>query len=244
MPGKLADLKDLFLIEATKNNVLPIGGGLWIPVFHPELRKSTPYTEWDFNGEITGMPEFSAPALGNKPNVITLQADIPEHANGVLYALGGFSAGLSCYVKDGTLCYEYNLFEIQRTQIKAKNKLPTGRVKIEVETTYVVPKPAGPLKIVMKVNGKAMETVTTVNGREVTEAETLNGLTVGPGIVPISAPLVFTANETFDIGRDQSSPVSLDYYNVAPFKFNGKIQQVKVKYTSGQTEEPAVLQGD
>ncbi len=66
MPDKLADLKDLFLIEATKNNVLPIGGGLWIPVFHPELRKSTPYTEWNFEGEITGMPEFSAPALGQQ----------------------------------------------------------------------------------------------------------------------------------------------------------------------------------
>jgi arylsulfatase len=28
MPEKLADMKDLFLIEATRNNVLPIGGGL------------------------------------------------------------------------------------------------------------------------------------------------------------------------------------------------------------------------
>ena len=143
MPDKLADLKDLFLIEATKNNVLPIGGGLWIPVFHPELRKSTPYTEWNFEGEITGMPEFSAPALGNKPNVITLEADIPDHANGVLYALGGFSAGLSCYVKDGTLCYEYNLFEIQRTQIQSKDKPPAGRVKIEVETSATPATEAG-----------------------------------------------------------------------------------------------------
>ncbi|HUA39188.1 MAG TPA: arylsulfatase [Candidatus Sulfopaludibacter sp.] len=237
MPDKLADLKDLFLIEATKNNVLPIGGGLWVPVYHPELRKGPPYTAWDFEGEITGMPEFSAPKLGNQPNVVTLDADIPDHANGVLYALGGFSAGLSCYVKDGRLSYEYNLFEIQRTQIKAKNKLPTGRVKIEIETSYVVPRPAGPLRIVMKVNGQAMDTVTTVNGREVTEAGTLNGLTVGPGVVPISAPLVFTANETFDIGRDQSSPVSLDYYDLAPFKFNGAIYKTEVKYT-GPTEEP------
>jgi arylsulfatase len=76
-----------------------------------------------------------------------------------------------------------------------------------------------------------MDTVTTVNGREVTDAGTLNGLTVGPGVVPISAPLAFTANETFDIGRDQSSPVSLDYYDVAPFKFNGKVERARVEYT-------------
>ena len=40
---------------------------------------------------------------------------------------------------DGVLCYEYNLFIIQRTQIRAKDKLPTGKVKIEVETKYAVP---------------------------------------------------------------------------------------------------------
>jgi hypothetical protein len=32
MPAKIAGMKDLFLIELTKNNGLPIGGGLWIPV--------------------------------------------------------------------------------------------------------------------------------------------------------------------------------------------------------------------
>jgi hypothetical protein len=64
-------------------------------------------------------------------------------------ALGGFSGGLTLYVKDGVLSYEYNLFEIQRTDIKAKEKLPTGRVKLEVQTSYVERKSAGPLKVVL-----------------------------------------------------------------------------------------------
>jgi hypothetical protein len=34
-------------------------------------------------------------------------------------------------VEDGILCYEYNLFIIQRTKIRAKQKLPVGKVKIE-----------------------------------------------------------------------------------------------------------------
>ena len=82
-----------------------------------------------------------------------MDVDVPVNANGVLYALGGFSGGLTLYVKDGVLSYEYNLFEIMRTHIKAKNKLPTGKVKIEVQTTYVERKPAGPLKVVLKVDG-------------------------------------------------------------------------------------------
>jgi arylsulfatase len=60
----------------------------------------------------------------------------------------------------------------------------------------------------------------------------VNGAVVAQGQVPISAPLLFTANDCLDIGTDLGSPVSLDYYDRAPFAFNGKIQQVRVKYTS------------
>jgi arylsulfatase len=209
MPEKLAQMKEMFAIEAARNNVLPTGGGLWVPVLHPELRISTPYTEWTFSGDITRMPEFCAPALGNKDNVVTIDAEIPVNANGVLDALGAFSGGLSCYVKGGTLSYEYNLFEIERTSIRAQEKLPTGKVKIEVETAYAVPKPGGPLDVTMKVNGKI----------------------VAEGKVPVSAALLFTANDCLDIGTDLGSPVSPDYFDKAPFKFNGKIEKVHVKYT-------------
>ena len=208
MPEKLADMKDMFLIEAARNNVLPIGGGLWVPVIHPELRISPPYEEWTFSGDITRMPEFCAPALGNKDNVVTIDADVPANANGVLYALGAFSGGLTCYVEDGTLCYEYNLFEIQRTNFHSTDQIPTGKVKIEVETAYAERKPGGPLNVTMKVNGKL----------------------IAEGRVPVSAPLLFTANDCLDIGTDLGSPVSLDYYNKAPFKFNGTIEKVHVKY--------------
>jgi arylsulfatase len=209
MPEKLAQMKQLFTKEFAENKGFPVGGGLFIPVVRPDLRISTPYTEWTFSGNITRMPEFTAPALGNKENVVTIDADIPDNANGVLYALGSFSGGLSTYVQDGVLSYEYNLFEIERTQIKAKGKLPTGKVQIEVVTRYAVKKPAGPLDIVLKVNGKE----------------------VARGQVPISAPLLFTANDCLDIGTDLGSPVSIDYYDHAPFKFNGEIAEVRVKYT-------------
>ena len=52
MPEKLAQMKDIFLIEAAKNKALPIGGGLWIPVLHPELRIAPPYTQWTFAGDM------------------------------------------------------------------------------------------------------------------------------------------------------------------------------------------------
>jgi arylsulfatase len=214
MPEKLAQLKDIFLIEATKNKVLPIGGGLWVPLLHPELRITPPYAEWTFSGDTVRMPEFCAPALGNKPNIVSIDAEIPANANGVLYKLGANSGGLTCFVEDGVLCYEYNLFLIQRTKIRAKQKLPVGKVKIEIETAYAVPKPGGPLNITLKVNGQVVAT----------------------DQVPISAPLLFTANDCLDIGIALGSPVSLDYYDKMPFKFNGTIEQMQVKYVTAKKE--------
>lgn len=208
MPEKLAQMKDVFTMEFAKNKGYPIGGGLFIPVMRPDLRISTPYTEWTFSGNINRMPEFTAPALGNTENVVTIDAVIPANASGCLYKLGSFAGGLTCYVKDGILSYEYNLFEIQRTQIKAREKLPAGKATIEVITKYAVKKPAGPLDITMKVNGQE----------------------VAKGTVPISAPLLFTANDCLDIGIALGSPVSPDYFDQAPFKFNGTINQVQVKY--------------
>ena len=203
MPEKLAQMKDLFLIEATKNKVLPIGGGLWVAVLHPEMRLAPPYTEWNFTGDINRMPEFTAPALGNKPN--------RRHHRGrhsCRCQRRALQAGLQqrrphLFVEDGILCYEYNLFIIMRTKIRATQKLPVGKTKIEVETVYVEPKPGGPLKVTLKVNGKLFAT----------------------GVVPVSAPLAFTANDCLDIGIALGSPVSLDYHEKVPFKFNGTDQQ-------------------
>jgi arylsulfatase len=214
MPDKLQKLKDLFLVEATRNKVLPIGGGLFIAAFHPELRIAPPYSEWNFAGDMVRMPEFCAPALGNKPNVVTIDADVPDNANGVFYKLGANSGGLTLFVVDGILCYEYNLFIIQRTQIRASKKLPPGKTRIEVETKYKVARPAGPIVVTVKANGG----------------------TLAQGEVPVTAPLLFTANDCLDIGQALGSPVSLEYREKAPFKFNGKIHQVNVKYLRETTK--------
>jgi arylsulfatase A-like enzyme len=210
MPEKLAQMKETFAIEAARNSVYPIGGGLWVLVYHPELRISTPYREWNFGPDITRMPEFCAPALGNRANLVTVNAELPENANGVLYALGSSSGGLTCYLDDGHLCYEYNLFIIQRTKIRSEQPMPAGPAKIEISTEYAEVKPGGPLNIKLTVNGEP----------------------AASGVVPISAPLLFTANDCLDIGTCLGGPVSLDYYERAPFPFTGTIDTVNVRYTS------------
>ena len=211
-PEKLAQLKELFAIEAAKNQVLPVGAGLWVPVYHPEYRISVPYTQWEMTGDTVRVPEFCAPALGNKPNVVTIEATVGDNANGVLYKLGGAGGGLTAFVVDGVLTYEYNLFLVQRTTIAASRPLPAGEVKIEIETSYVEPRAGGPLRVVLRVNGDE----------------------VGSGTVPVSAPLLFTGNDCLDIGRAYGGAVSRAYVDRMPFAFDGRIDRVHIAYAAPQ----------
>ncbi len=100
------------------------------------------------------------------------------------------------------------MFEISRTPIRAKNRISPGKATIEVITKYAEKRPAGPLDIVIKMNGKE----------------------VAAGRVPVSVPLGFTANDCLDIGMDLGSPVSVDYFDNAPFKLNGTIEEMRVNY--------------
>ncbi|KUI30906.1 arylsulfatase [Mycobacterium sp. IS-1742] len=208
-PEKLMQMREMFAIEAARNAVLPVGGGLWVPVYHPELRIAPPFREWEFSGDMVRMPEFCAPALGNKNNVVTIDLDLPADANGVLYALGAAAGGLTCYLDDGHLCYEYNLFILQRTKIRSAHRLSPGPAAVRVITQYAEQHPAGPLDITMTVGGD----------------------TVAAGRVPVSAPLLFTANDCLDVGTCLGSPVSMDYRERAPFPFEGRIERMHVAYT-------------
>lgn len=207
-PKKLEEMKALFLKESEKNKNMPIGGGLWsTAMYHPEDAPRSSATEWTFEGPMTGMSESAAPKLGIVNTLVSMDVDMPANASGVLYSLGGFSGGLTVYIKDGTLVYEYNQFEVLRTKIRSTGKLPTGKVNIEVESK-LVGKVGGAMDITMKANGQV----------------------VGQGQVPTAISLHFTTNESLDFGSDTFSPVSLDYYDQAPFPFNGKIGTTKVSY--------------
>ncbi|EHK78015.1 sulfatase [Sinorhizobium meliloti CCNWSX0020] len=207
-PEKVEALKKAFGVQAEAYKVFPVGGGLWSAVFHPEDAPSNPATEFQFTQDVVGVPEFTAPKVGARSNLVTIEAELRPDSEGVLYALGGFSGGVALWVENGKLTYEYNLFEIERTRLESSDPLPSGKVNIEVETRKASSDHAAPLDVVIRIDGKE----------------------VAKGHVPRSAPLAFTANDAFDVGKDSYSPVALAYFDRKPFAFNGKIESLKVEY--------------
>jgi arylsulfatase len=202
-PERLKKMQELYLEQAKDNKDLPIGAGIWLRL-HPEDVITSPYTSWIFDEHTRRMPEFSAPGLGKRSNRVLIDVDIPNNANGVLYALGGAGAGLTLFIENGKLVYEYNMMIIERYTIETKEKIQPGKHQIEIVS--MIPKPMAPGDITIKVDGKE----------------------VAKGVVNRTVPAAFSASESFDVGLDMGAPVSLRYHKKAPFKFNGKISKVKV----------------
>ena len=98
------------------------------------------------------MPEFTAPGLGKKSNVVTVDIDVDDNASGVLYALGGSSGGLTLVHGRGKLVYEYNMLLIERYRAEVDQPIPAGKHSIEVDTTLA--RPGAPATVVIKVDGE------------------------------------------------------------------------------------------
>jgi hypothetical protein len=90
---------------------------------------------------------------------------------------------------------------------RSASKLAPGKRRIEVTTQIQSPKPLSPAEVVLKVDGQEIARTT----------------------VKCTVPALFSASETFDVGVDLGSTVSLDYFDRRPFKFDGKIEKVEVK---------------
>ncbi|MGB5244697.1 MAG: sulfatase-like hydrolase/transferase, partial [Lutimonas sp.] len=204
-PEKLAEMKALFLKEAKMNKDFPIGAGIWLRL-HPEDVITSPYTEWTFDQNTRRMPEFAAPGLGKKSNKVVIDAEVNENQNGVLYALGGIGGGLTCYMEDGYLKYEYNMMIIHQFKMESDNKISAGQHRFEITTVIKDNKPGAPATIALSVDGEQVAEMTTLG----------------------TVPAAFSASETLDIGIDLGSPVSFDYLEKAPFTFTGKINEVKI----------------
>lgn len=203
MPEKLKELQAEFLELAKDNKDFPIGAGNWLRL-HPQDRVSTPYSSWKFTSSTRRMPEFTAPGIGRQSNRVQIELEAPEKADGVLYALGGAGGGVTVYMQDGHLCYLYNMMIIEQYASRSKEPISAGKHTIEVLTEIGGPGKSGAVNL--KVDGESVSTVELKR----------------------TVPAAFSASETFDVGVDLGSTVSLDYYNQRPFEFEGTIQQVSV----------------
>jgi arylsulfatase len=209
-PDKLAEMQALFMQEAEKNQVLPIddrtfqriNGAL---VGRPDVMAGR--TSITLAGGMTGMSENVFLNIKNKSKTITAEVEVPEDGgNGAIIVQGGRFGGWALYVKDGYPAYDYNFLGLERSTIQSNERLKPGKSTIRFEFSY----DGGGL-------AKGGDTALYINDRK-----------VGEGRIGRTQPMVFSADETADVGVDLATPVVERIGAERASRFNGNINRVTV----------------
>jgi arylsulfatase len=210
-PAKLKELQDLFIQEAIKYQVLPIddrslGRANAKLANRPDLMAGR--NSLDLYPGMKGMSENVFINVKNTSYSITAELDIPKGgARGVVLAQGGRFGGWSLYFdKAGKPTYVYNLLGLQRFTVQAAKPLPPGKASLRFEFAY----DGGGL-------GKGGVGTLLVNGQKLAQAR-----------IDKTQPMIFSADETADVGEDDATPVTEDY-KALDNRFTGGIQKVRVE---------------
>jgi hypothetical protein len=207
-PDRLHELQRLFVIEAARNNVLPLDDRVIERIDaavsgRPTLIKGNRQRLFGGMGRLS---ENSVVSIKNKSHAVTAEIVVPDHggAQGVIIAQGGNVGGWTLYAKDGRLRYCYNLLGVQHFYVDGDRELPPGTHQVRMEFDY-----AGP--------GLA---------KGGTVSLFLDGEQIGQGPVAATAAMVFSADDTCDVGREDGSMVTDDY--PVPNAFTGEVQWVEI----------------
>jgi arylsulfatase len=144
----------------------------------------------------------------NKSVTITAELEIPQGGgNGAILVQGGRFGGWALYMKDGKPAYSYNMLGLERSTIRSPQAIPPGRATVRFDFQY----DGGGL-------GKGGTGTLSVNGRKVAE-----------GRIEHTQPMIFSADETADVGVDLGTPVVEAVGVESQSRFNGKIPKVTVE---------------
>ena len=207
-PDKLHELQRLWLIEATKYNVLPLDDRVGERL-NPDLAGRPTLIKGNSQllfGGMGRLSESSVVNIKNKSHAVTAEVVVPEAgAEGVIIAQGGSIGGWSLYATGGKPKYCYNLLGIQRFYVEADRRLPAGRHQVRMEFTY---------------DGGGL-------GKGGTVRLYMDGEQVGEGRVAATAAMVFSADDTCDVGMEGGAVVSEDY-GPRGNQFTGEVNWVQI----------------
>src|SRR5262245_62009897 len=137
-PEKLAEMQRLWLIEATKYNVVPLDDRGFERI-NPDLAGRPQLIRGNTQLLFPGMrvSEACVLTLKNKSYSVTAQLKVPkEGAKGVIVTQGGWVGGWALYVKDGKLKHCYNFFGIEHYFAEADKPIPPGDQQVRIEFKY------------------------------------------------------------------------------------------------------------
>lgn len=209
-PDRLARLKELFMMEAARNSVLPIddrGFERMSPQLAPRPgRDGTADDKMILKHGMTRIYEDAAINLKNCTHRVTATVEVgADGGDGVIVAQGGRFGGWALHIADGTPLYTYNYFGLWSADVEATDRLNPGVHVIELRFDYRGSGMGGNADLELWVDGTPMSS----------------------GSLPETVPLVFSSHETLDVATDLGTPVSARYDDRSP-AFTGRVVEVEL----------------
>ncbi len=206
-PEKLAELKQKFMQEAVKYNVLPIDDRSierFDPVIagRPDLMNGR--TRLTLYEGAIGIPENAFINVKNTSLAITAEVDVPPNVSGVVICQGGDFGGWSLYMLDGKLAYTYNWVGLESYTITSTQKVPPGKHTVKFDFAYDGGRGGGGTGTLL-----------------------LNDKKIGEGRLAKTNSNTFGIDESADVGVDENTPVTAAYAKRE--KFTGKIGSVTIE---------------
>jgi arylsulfatase A-like enzyme len=205
-PEKLAELQQLWLIEAVRHNVLPLDDRA-AERMNPEIAGRPTLVAGDMLRLYPGMKRLGenvAINVKNRSYSVTAEIELAEGAgtatDGAIVAQGGRTGGWALLAHEGKLAFHYNYCGLLRATIIAEDVLPAGSHQVRAEFAY---------------DGGGI-------GKGGTVTLYVDGNPVGAGKVERTHPLYFSFDEGLDVGLDTGMPVYEEYANPGG-RFTGTI---------------------
>ena len=207
-PERLHTLQRLWLIEAVKYSVLPLDDR-GVERATPEIAGRPTLIRGNKEVLFSGMgrlSENSVVSVKNKSFSVTAEVDVPPSgAEGVIIAQGGRFGGWSLFASRGKAKFVYNLLGIQQFEADAGQPIPAGTHQVRMEFAY---------------DGGGL-----AKGGDVTLF--YDGAAVGAGRVDATQAMIFSADETTDVGYESGTAVASDYAGQSS-RFTGSINWVQI----------------
>jgi arylsulfatase len=212
MPDKLKQMQDLFYSEVKKFDVLPLDNSSLERFLTPRPSPTAGRSTFTYSG-LLSVPPACAPSILGRSYAINAHVEIPEGgAQGMIVTEGGRFGGYGLFLSKGKVVLLYNLLGLKQVTWEGP-ELKAGKHTIVFEFKYDGPGFGKGGTGTLKVDGKVVATKKLEH----------------------TMPITFPEDETFDVGMDTRTPVSLTEYQYdCPFKFTGKIK--KLTFTLGPPE--------
>jgi hypothetical protein len=208
-PERLERLKELFLIEAARNQVLPLDDRIMSVRRNASDRGRI--ESMTFHGRTRRVPHDAIPNVIGSSFMLTARIAVPEDgARGVICHQGGRFSGYSLYCRDGELTFCLNVGNSVFSYIRAGERLEPGPHEIQDRFLY----DGGGL-------GKGGTGSLYVDGRKVAQ-----------GRIERTVLFMFPIGENFDVGVDSLTPVT-EEYPMFDNAFSGDIDWVRLELGDG-----------